>query len=132
MSTGSRIERRAAATLRTAAFVLLACALLAPKVSLALASAIGNGYTSVIICTGGGLARVTVTPDGEIVEDVTERWRGFHCVLSDESTERLRRAWQAGQWPPALLHLADRPFADRGALPRVARPASLSRAPPAA
>lgn len=129
MRTGSRLHRQLVPALRAVALVLLVGALLAPKVSLALASALGNGYTSVVICTGGGLARVTISPDGDIVEDVSERWSAAHCVLNDAASERLARAWQRIDWP-RYAAVATRQEPALAPPPQATRPAVSSRGPP--
>ena len=96
---GARYYRRCFAVARAAAFLLLVGALLAPKVSLAVAATFGNGYSSVIICTGGGLARVSLSPQGDIVDDVSAAWVSAHCVLQDSRTTQLQRAWQQTAFP---------------------------------
>ena len=111
--------------------MLLVAALLAPKVSLALATAFGNGYTSVVICTSGGLARVTLSPDGDVVEDVSERWSASHCVLNDTASERLARAWQRVDWPLYAAVATPDELAP-AAPPQATRPAVSSRGPPLA
>ena len=99
MRTGARYYRHCFAVARAAAFLLLVGALLAPKVSLAVAATFGNGYSSVIICTGGGLARVSLSPQGDVVDDVSDAWVSAHCVLQDSRTTQLQRAWQRTAFP---------------------------------
>jgi len=127
----SRTSRQLAPAWRVTALVLLIGALLAPKVSLALATALGNGYTSVVICTAGGLARVTLSPDGEVIEDVSERWSASHCVLNDPASERISRAWLHVDWPrrSVLVTPGERPLAPP---PQAVRSAVSSRGPPRA
>jgi len=112
-----------------AASVLLVAALLAPKVSLALATALGNGFTSVIICSGGGLTRVMLSADGKVIEDVSERWVGSHCVLNDDDTSRLARAWRRLEWPRLAPMSSNGPSA--ASVPRLPPwPAASNRGPP--
>lgn len=85
--------------MRVVALLLLVSALLAPKVSLAMAATFGSGYSTVIICTGSGLARVSVSPQGDVVEDVSSAWASAHCVLQDERSANLERAWQNTAFP---------------------------------
>ncbi len=91
--------QRCCAAARVAAYLLLVAALLAPKVSLAVAATFGNGYSSVIICTGGGLVRVSLSPQGEVVDDVSDAWVSAHCVQQDTQTISLQRAWARTSFP---------------------------------
>ena len=109
--------------------MLLGCALLAPKVSLAAASLFGNGYDSVVICTSGGLARVTVGPDRALVDDLSEVWIGTHCVPSDGVTLGLQRRWQALR-RSVLRSLGALPPPAVTPVPRARQPAVSSRGPP--
>ena len=111
----------------------LAAALLAPKLSLAVVAAFGDGYASVVVCTGTGLARVAVAPDGRVVapDEASEAWSVPHCVLPDAATERLERAWSRFAFPrDGAAVVASAPSA--ALPPRTLRPALGSRAPPRA
>ena len=91
---------------------------------------VGEGYRSVVVCTGGALKRVVISPDGTLVDDVSEAWAGgTHCVLSDAGVVSLERHWQALSRPLPTVsgaHPADAP--ER--VPRELRPATSSRGPP--
>lgn len=79
--------------------LMLAISLLAPKVALSASLLWGEGYRTVVICTGTQLLRVTVSPDGEVVSDVTEEWIAPHCVLTDHDVAARQRAWQRADYP---------------------------------
>ena len=65
---------------RSVLCMLVIVSILLPRVSLALASVIGTGFDSVVICTGSGLSRVIVNASGEIVDDVSDAWSSDHCA----------------------------------------------------
>ncbi|ASJ70531.1 hypothetical protein [Granulosicoccus antarcticus] len=115
-----------------ASLLLLVCALVAPKVSLALVSVFGTGSTSVLICSDGGLKRVTIAADGEIIADDSEAnaWVSPHCALPDARTAEFVRTWQHVRYPQltaiAMSHSVDRLWS-----PTLVRPDILSRGPPA-
>ena len=117
-------------SLRSAGIVLLVCALLAPKLALAVSMLGGDGYRSVVICTGSQLVRVMVSPEGEIVDDTDAPWVGPHCVITDHDVVVLERAWALAGWPRSFLVGAE-PAEPAIPLPRALRPACCSRAPPA-
>ncbi|WP_430881064.1 hypothetical protein [Granulosicoccus sp. 3-233] len=96
-------HQRCFAAARAAAYLLLIGALLAPKISLAVAATVGNGYSSVIICTGGGLTRVSLSPQGDIVDDVSDAWVSAHCVLQDDRTSDMQRAWLRTAFPEFIV-----------------------------
>lgn len=130
MRMGPSYYRRCIAAARVFALLMLVCALLAPKVSLAVAATFGSGYSTVIICTGGGLARVSVSPQGDVVGDVSEAWTSAHCVLQDERTSRLERVWQSAAFPEFAVVSCSKelPLADSSVL---SRQTLCNRGPPA-
>lgn len=85
--------------LQRVGLVLVVCALLLPKLSLAGAMLFGEGYRSVVICSGGELIRVTISPDGEVVGDATQAWVAPHCVLTQHDVNRFDRVWQRVAYP---------------------------------
>jgi len=103
------LQHASVTVLRYAAVLVLCLAIVAPKVSLALASVVGDGYQSVIICSGGALVRLTLSPNGEIVEDLSAEvankesvaWGGQHCTNIADHTERLHRCWQSVCFGPS-------------------------------
>ena len=107
----------------------LVCALLAPKLSLAAATLLGDGYRSAVICSGSELRRVTISPDGEIVDDVTEAWVAPHCVLTHHDVERLARAWRLADYPHRVV-VAGLPSPPPLSPPRLLDPAVAARGPP--
>ena len=130
MRLSSRYHRRFTAAARAVALLLLVGALLAPKVSLALAATLGNGYSSVVICTGSGLVRVAVSPDGAIVDDESDAWVSAHCVLPDERTSELQRAWQRTGFPEFAVAALINDVPDMDSSPRLLGAIS-NRGPPA-
>ena len=98
---------------RTLSYLVLCTSLLAPKVSLAVVQAFGGGFHSVVVCTGSGLARITLSPNGDVIDDITTHWTSAHCVLTTEDTDALARRWQHIGYPsttlivePVAVHLA--------------------------
>lgn len=79
--------------LQSLLWLLLLSALIAPKVSVAIVAVSGAHTTSVVFCTGAGLARVTVTPDGQIVPSDETRLPGSPCLLPDHRCEQLALQW---------------------------------------
>jgi len=94
-----RCYSRSRSYMRAAACVLLCALFVAPKVSLALASVLGSGYRVVVLCSGSDLIRVTISPDGKIVEDVSKSWVGSHCAPVTSDTQTLQRVWQRMTFP---------------------------------
>ena len=129
MASGISSRGRRERALRAAGVVLLACAILAPKVSLAVGTLFGEGYRSVVVCTGSGLKRLVVAPDGSLVDDVSEAWAGTHCVLTDGGVASLERRWHTLS-QPRLLALAERWWSAPARVPLELRPATSSRGPP--
>ncbi len=124
-------KRRIRAVAQAAALLLLVCAMLAPKVSLALVTIFGSTQSSVVICTGGGLKRVSIAPDGQIVDDVSDEdaWVSPHCALPDERTSALERAWQRVNFPQ-FAPMSSVNVVDNIRPPTLIRPDALSRGPP--
>ena len=117
------------ARLRALCAVLLALSVLTPKVSLAVSALFGDGYRSVVVCTGGGLKRVTIGPDGGIVDDVSKAWAGSHCVLVEDDVVALARRWSTLRRP--VLRDPGLPATPAPSLaPRERQPAVSSRGPP--
>lgn len=85
--------------LRPLLWSLLFCALLAPRVSVAVATLSGLQSGTVIICTGTGLLRVSVSAEGEILEQNAESEISAPCVLPDSRGQDLQRAWQRMAYP---------------------------------
>ena len=131
MRLSIRNYRRSIAAMRAVALLLLVSALLAPKISLAVAATFGSGYSSIVICTGSGLKRVAVSPQGDIVEDVSDAWVSAHCVLQDERSAELQRAWQRAGFPgfTAQAVVSDAPGPDS---PLRLLPSISNRGPPPA
>ena len=129
MASGISSRGRRERALRAAGVVLLACAILAPKVSLAVGTLFGEGYRSVVVCTGSGLKRLVVAPDGSLVDDVSEAWAGTHCVLTDGGATSLERRWHTLS-QPRLLALGERSWSVPARVPLELRPATSSRGPP--
>lgn len=122
-------RRHRYSALRFSGVVLLATALLAPKLSLAVSMLSGEGYRTVIICTGTSLARVTLSPAGEIINDRTGDWLSPQCVFSDQDVSVLERAWYFSDWPQ-FFAISERPSAPT-LLPQRSLGAALSgRGPP--
>ena len=132
MDSVIRLKRRTRAVAHAAALLLLVCAMLAPKVSLALVTVFGSTQSSVVICTGGGLKRVSIAPDGQIIDDASDEdaWVSPHCALSDERTSELERAWQRVDFP-RFSPISSLSVVDSVSLPSLIRPDVLSRGPPA-
>ena len=126
---GQPSSRRYRVALPRVVLVCLACALLAPKLSLAAAMLLGDGYRSVVICSGSELRRVTLSPGGEIVDDVTEAWVAPHCVLTQHDVERFSRAWRLVDYPRRFL-VAGVPSSSPLPSPRLLDPAVAARGPP--
>ena len=112
--------------------LLLSVALVAPKVSLAVAAVIGQSAQSVIICIGTGLSRVSLTADGSIVDpaEASDQSPSVPCVLPDENMATLARAWQRLEFP-RLYGVGSTTPSPITSTPRAVRPATSSRAPPA-
>ena len=89
----------------------------------------GGGYRTVLICSGTELLRVTIAPDGTIVEDLSEEWVSQHCVMSVSDTAHLRRMWTLADYPQFALesHVTEAPPIP---LPLVLGPAAQGRGPP--
>ena len=132
MDSVTRLKRRIRAVAHAAALLLLVCAMLAPKVSLALVTVFGSSHSSVVICTGGGLKRVSIAPDGQIIDDVSNEsaWVSQHCALLDERTSELERAWQRVNFPQ-FAPISSFSVVDSISPPTLVRPDVLSRGPPA-
>ncbi len=79
--------------------LLLVLSLLTPKIALTATLLLGDGYRSVVVCSGTQLLRVTVDADGEIVNDAGEEWVLPHCVLLDHDVLVLQRAWELTDYP---------------------------------
>ncbi len=92
-------NRLGLALLQRLAIVLVVCSLLLPKLTLAGVMLFGEGYRSVVICSGSQLIRVTISPNGDIVEDVTQAWVAPHCVLIQHNVNCFDRAWQRIAYP---------------------------------
>lgn len=86
-------------SLRALAYMFLCLVMLAPKMSLAITFALGDGYRSVIICNGAGIQRVTVSADGQVVEDVSQEWVSSHCVMGADVNASLVQAWKSVSYP---------------------------------
>lgn len=93
--------------------MLVIVSILLPRVSLALASVIGTGFDSVVICTGSGLTRVVVDASGEIVDDVSDAWSSDQCAPITALNRQVEQKW-------AIIHLR------QNALVHVMVPASSS------
>ncbi len=132
MDSVTRLKRRIRAVAQATALLLLVCAMLAPKVSLALVTVFGSSHSSVVICTGGGLKRVSIAPDGQIIDDVSNEsaWVSQHCALLDERTSELERAWQRVNFPQ-FAPISSFSVVDSISPPTLVRPDVLSRGPPA-
>lgn len=132
MNPVSRLKRRVRAVAQAAALMMLVCAMIAPKVSLALVTVFGSSQSSVVICTGGGLKRVAVSSDGQIVDDASdeEAWVSPHCALPDERTSALERAWHRVNFPQ-FAPVASFSVVDSIRPPNLVRPGVTSRGPPA-
>ena len=123
-------RRSIAASLRLVVVLTLATAVVLPKVSMATATLFGDGYRTVLICTGSQLLRVTMAPDGEVVEDVTEEWVAPHCVLTDQDVAVLNRAWSRADYPQFSSVRTSAPDVLPLPLPRLPGSAVSSRGPP--
>ncbi len=132
MDSVTRLKRRVRAVAQAAALLMLVCAMLAPKVSLALVTVFGSTHSSVVICTGGGLKRVTISPDGQIVDDISDEnaWVSPQCALPDERTSELERAWQRVNFPQ-FAPISSISVVDSISPPTLIRPDVSSRGPPA-
>ncbi len=132
MDSVTRLKRRIRAVAHAAALLMLVCAMLAPKVSLALVTVFGSTQTSVVICTGSGLKRVSIAPDGQIIDDASDEdaWVSPHCALPDERTSELERAWQRVNFPQ-FAPISSFSVIDSISPPTLIRPDVLSRGPPA-
>lgn len=108
---------------------MLALSLLTPKIALTATLLLGDGYRTVVICTGSQLLRVTVAPDGEIVSDPTEEWVAPHCVLTDHDVVALQRAWQRTDYPQFNVEVR-LPEVTMAAVSRWYRQTVSSRGPP--
>lgn len=131
MDPVTRLKRRIRVVAHATALLLLVCAMLAPKVSLALVTVFGSNQTSVVICTGSGLKRVSIAPDGQIIDDASDEdaWVSPHCALSDERSSELERAWHRVNFPQfAPISLVS--VVDSISPPNLIRPDVLSRGPP--
>ena len=84
---------------RVLGYAILCVALIAPKISLAITGIFSDGYRVVVVCTGSGLTRVTISPDGSIVEDVSESWVSPHCLPVTADVEFFQRAWAKIAFP---------------------------------
>lgn len=115
--------------MRLVVTLLLAASLLTPKLALTATLMLGDGYRTVVICSGTQLLRVTVAPDGEIVSDPTEEWVAPHCVLTDNDVAELQRAWQRADYPQFNREVRG-PVVVAAAVPRWYRQAVSSRGPP--
>ncbi|ASJ71006.1 hypothetical protein IMCC3135_04465 [Granulosicoccus antarcticus IMCC3135] len=109
--------------------MMLVLSLVAPKIALSASLLWGDGYRTVVICTGAQLLRVTVSPEGEIISDVTEEWVAPHCVLTDHDVVALQRAWQRADYPQFNREV-DVPQVAVAAQPRWFGQAVSSRGPP--
>lgn len=78
---------------RSVLCMLVVVSILLPRVSLALASALGTGFDSVVICTGTGLTRVIVDASGEIVDDVSDAWSSDHCAPITALNRQAEQRW---------------------------------------
>ena len=129
-----RLKRHIRAMAQAVALLVLVCSMLAPKVSLAFVTLFGSTASSVLICTGNGLKRVSLSPSGEIVDGASseDSWVSPQCALPDQRASELERAWQQFSYPQfaavALLSVG------QGIRPPSALlwPSVLSRGPPAA
>ena len=132
MNSVTRLKRRIRAVAQAAALIVLVCAMIAPKVSLALVTVFGSTHSSVVICTGGGLKRVSITPDGQIAEDASDEsaWVSPHCALPDERTAELERAWHRVNFPQ-FAPISSFGVVDSISPPTLVRPDVTSRGPPA-
>ncbi len=132
MDPVTRLKRRIRVVAHATALLLLVCAMLAPKVSLALVTVFGSTQTSVVICTGSGLKRVSIAPDGQIIDDASDKdaWVSPHCALSDERSVELERAWQRVNFP-RFAPISSVSVVDSISPPTLIRPDVLSRGPPA-
>jgi hypothetical protein len=85
--------------------MLVIVSILLPRVSLALASMIGTGFDSVVICTGSGLSRGIVDASGEIIDDVSDTWSGDHCAPITALNRQAEQRW-------ATIHLRQNALVD--------------------
>jgi len=118
-------RRRAA--LRTTALVLVALALLTPRLAPAFAWAI-DGHRSVLLCTGTGLVRVTVDEHGDAVELAPHAVR--HCDLVGTPRCEVERRWLASGEPRAPALVITVPADPARALPWRTLPGNTARGPP--
>jgi len=114
--------------LRTTALVLVALALLTPRLAPAFAWAI-DGHRSVLLCTGTGLVRMTVDKRGDTVDIVSEAAR--HCDLVGTPRSEVERRWQAMGEPRAAAPVLAMPADPARTLPQRTPSAHAARGPPA-
>ena len=75
--------------------------MLAPKATLAAALLFGIGFDSVVVCTGAGLRRVTLSPSGEILaprdaaDALVPDAATEHCAPAAARPSRDLHAWSA-------------------------------------
>lgn len=103
--------------------------MLAPRLSLTAAMLWGEGYRSVVLCSGTQMVEVTIAPDGTIVTDVTQQWTGPQCVVSYNDVVSLQRAWDAISYP-MLFSVAETSEPRNLHTPRPLGHFSLGRDPP--
>ncbi len=115
--------------MRLLVVLMLALSLLTPKVALTATLLLGDGYRTVVICSGTELLRVTVGPDGEIVSDTGDEYVASHCVLTHHDVMALQRAWQRADYPQFNQEVRA-PVLAIAVVPRWYRQVVSSRGPP--
>ncbi len=91
------MRRQTSTTLRLTTILFVACALLGAKAAPVLAATFGEGTRSIVLCTGTGLVRVQVGPDGIVVD--ADESAAFahadarHCDMVAEPRGDVQRRW---------------------------------------